>query len=80
MWLELQRRPSPSTKVQRPASRFQTSRRTAAGMSRFRVLGSAPGRGRSVTAAFLASRVLLRHLTGASEQADEVFGFARLPR
>jgi glycine/D-amino acid oxidase-like deaminating enzyme len=38
------------------------------------------GLGTNPAAAFLASRVLLRHLTGTSEKADEVFGFARLPR
>jgi glycine/D-amino acid oxidase-like deaminating enzyme len=38
------------------------------------------GLGTNPAAAFLASRVLLRHLTGASEKADDVFGFARLPR
>jgi glycine/D-amino acid oxidase-like deaminating enzyme len=31
----------------------------------------------SVTGAYLASRILLRYYTGASEAADEVFGFAR---
>jgi glycine/D-amino acid oxidase-like deaminating enzyme len=34
----------------------------------------------SVTGAYLASRTLLRHVTGDSEPADEVFGFLRLPR
>jgi glycine/D-amino acid oxidase-like deaminating enzyme len=38
------------------------------------------GLGTNPAAAFLASRVLLRHLTGASEKTDDVFGFARLPR
>jgi glycine/D-amino acid oxidase-like deaminating enzyme len=38
------------------------------------------GLGTSPAAAFLASRVLARHLTGASEKADDLFGFARLPR
>jgi glycine/D-amino acid oxidase-like deaminating enzyme len=34
----------------------------------------------SVTGAYLASRVLLRHFLEESESADEVFGFHRLPR
>jgi glycine/D-amino acid oxidase-like deaminating enzyme len=34
----------------------------------------------SVTGAYLASRVLLRHLLDRSESSDEVFGFHRLPR
>jgi glycine/D-amino acid oxidase-like deaminating enzyme len=34
----------------------------------------------SVTGAYLASRVLLRHFLDQSESADEVFGFLRLPR
>jgi glycine/D-amino acid oxidase-like deaminating enzyme len=38
------------------------------------------GLGSNPAAAFLASRVLLRHLTAASDKADEFFGFARLPR
>ena len=38
------------------------------------------GLGTNPAAAFLASRVLLRHLTGTTEKADDVFGFARLPR
>ena len=38
------------------------------------------GLGTNPAAAFLASRILLRHLTGASEKPDDVFGFARLPR
>ena len=38
------------------------------------------GLGSNPAAAFLASRVVLRHLTGASEKADDAFGFARLPR
>jgi glycine/D-amino acid oxidase-like deaminating enzyme len=38
------------------------------------------GLGTNPASAFLASRVLLRHLTGTTEKADDVFGFARLPR
>lgn len=38
------------------------------------------GLGTNAAAAFLASRILLRHLTGASQKGDDVFGFARLPR
>jgi glycine/D-amino acid oxidase-like deaminating enzyme len=34
----------------------------------------------SVTGAYLASRVLLRHFLDQAETADEVFGFLRLPR
>ena len=34
----------------------------------------------SVTGAYLASRVLLRHFLDQAESADEVFGFHRLPR
>jgi glycine/D-amino acid oxidase-like deaminating enzyme len=34
----------------------------------------------SVTGAYLASRILLRHFLGEAEPADEVFGFERLPR
>jgi glycine/D-amino acid oxidase-like deaminating enzyme len=34
----------------------------------------------SVTGAYLASRVLLRHLVDQTEPADDVFGFHRLPR
>jgi glycine/D-amino acid oxidase-like deaminating enzyme len=34
----------------------------------------------SVTGAYLASRILLRHFLEDSEPADEVFGFLRLPR
>jgi glycine/D-amino acid oxidase-like deaminating enzyme len=34
----------------------------------------------SVTGAYLASRVLLRHFLDQAEKADEVFGFLRLPR
>jgi glycine/D-amino acid oxidase-like deaminating enzyme len=34
----------------------------------------------SVTGAYLASRILLRHFLDQSEAADEVFGFLRLPR
>ena len=34
----------------------------------------------SVTGAYLASRVLLRHFLDETESADEVFGFLRLPR
>ncbi|OFW29541.1 MAG: hypothetical protein A3H97_01285 [Acidobacteria bacterium RIFCSPLOWO2_02_FULL_65_29] len=34
----------------------------------------------SVTGAYLASRVLLRHFLDEAEEADEVFGFHRLPR
>jgi glycine/D-amino acid oxidase-like deaminating enzyme len=34
----------------------------------------------SVTGAYLASRVLLRHFLDQSESADDVFGFLRLPR
>jgi glycine/D-amino acid oxidase-like deaminating enzyme len=34
----------------------------------------------SVTGAYLASRILLRHFQGEPETSDEVFGFLRLPR
>ena len=34
----------------------------------------------SVTGAYLASRILLRHFLDEPEPADEVFGFLRLPR
>jgi glycine/D-amino acid oxidase-like deaminating enzyme len=35
---------------------------------------------RSVTGAYLASRILLRHFLDQVESSDEVFGFLRLPR
>jgi glycine/D-amino acid oxidase-like deaminating enzyme len=38
------------------------------------------GLGTNPAAPFLASRILVRHLTGASEKADAVFGFGRLSR
>jgi glycine/D-amino acid oxidase-like deaminating enzyme len=38
------------------------------------------GLGASPAAAFLASRLLLRHATGSLDKADEAFGFTRLSR
>jgi len=38
------------------------------------------GLGTNPAAAFLASRVLVRHLTSNVDKADEAFGFARLSR
>ncbi len=38
------------------------------------------GLGLNPAAAFLASRLLVRHLTGTVEKTDEAFGFGRLPR
>jgi len=38
------------------------------------------GLGTNPAAAFLASRIIARHVTGASERADDAFGFVRLPR
>lgn len=35
------------------------------------------GSGQSITEAYLASRILLRHYRGEADAADEVFGFAR---
>lgn len=36
------------------------------------------GLGNSVTASYLASRILLRHLEGTADKADGLFGFARV--
>jgi len=36
------------------------------------------GAGHGVTSAFLASRILLRHITGDTDRTDEIFGFQRL--
>ena len=36
------------------------------------------GLGTNLTAAFLASRILVRAVQGASEKSDEYFGFGRL--
>jgi hypothetical protein len=38
------------------------------------------GLGASVTGAFLAARVLLRHHEGRPDKADEHFGFSRFAR
>ena len=38
------------------------------------------GLGANPAAAFLASRMLLRHVTASLDKADETFGFSRLPR
>ena len=38
------------------------------------------GLGLNPAAAFLASRLLVRHLSGTVEKTDEAFGFGRLPR
>jgi len=38
------------------------------------------GLGTNLTNAFLASRILLRRYTDATEKDDEAFGFTRLPR
>ena len=38
------------------------------------------GLGASLTGAFLAARILLRHYEGKPDASDEHFGFARLPR